>query len=189
MPRGINSATIAELAKDSFNLATLVKLNFSTPLKLTDWGRNVDALSQTWTSSSHMMALDSPVETQELRVNTLNITMSGVEQSLSSIFLSQTAGQSTYLDTTVEVYRACMSDTDTVIGAPILMFQGLITGFDINDSENNSTLTIECASHWKDFEKQNGRRTNTNSQQVHFAGDIGFDWAALTIADLRWGKS
>ena len=143
MPRGINSATIAELAKDSFNLATLVKLNFSTPLKLTDWGRNV----------------------------------------------SQTAGQSTYLDTTVEVYRACMSDTDTVIGAPILMFQGLITGFDINDSENNSTLTIECASHWKDFEKQNGRRTNTNSQQVHFAGDIGFDWAALTIADLRWGKS
>lgn len=188
MPRGIDSATIAELAKDSFNLATLVKLNFSTPLKLTDWGRNVEALSQTWTSSSHILSIDSPVETQELRVNTLNISVSGVEQSFSSIFLADNPGVSTYMDVEVEVYRACMDDSDAVIGVPILVFKGLITGFDINDSLDSSTLNIECASHWKDFEKQNGRRTNTNSQKVHFAGDIGFDWAALTIADLRWGK-
>jgi len=49
-------------------------------------------------------------------------------------------------------------------------------------------LTVEIASHWKDFEKENGRRTNHNTQQLYFDGDLGFEFAAKTIKDLKWGR-
>ena len=63
MTRGIDASTIAELAKDDFNLATLIKLEFSTPLYLTDWDRNISALSATWTSSPHFLSAGDATET------------------------------------------------------------------------------------------------------------------------------
>jgi len=188
MPRGLHSNTIAALASDSFNLATLIQFDFSTTIRITDWGRNVYSGGSTWTSSSHLIGVDAPQETQGLRVNTLNISLSGVDPYFNNIFLSETSGQSTYLDAPVKVYRAVMNDSDGVIGQRFLVFQGLVTGFDIADSKDSSTLTVECASHWKDFEKENGRRTNNNSQKVFFPDDKGFRFAAESIKDIRWGK-
>ena len=183
MTRAIDSATIAELAKDDFNLATLIKLEFSTPLYITDWDRDISALSATWSSSSHFLSVGDPVETSELRVNTVDITLSGVEQSYVSLFLSQA-----YIDRPVKIYRAVLNDSDAVIGAPILIFDGLMTGYAIDDTENSSEVKVNCASHWKDFEKENGRKTNDNSQKIHFPNDDGFEFAANTIKDLKWGR-
>lgn len=183
MTRGIDASTIAELAKDDFNLATLIKLEFSTALYLTDWDRNISALSATWTSSSHFLSAGDATETSELRVNTIDITLSGVEQSYVSLFLSQD-----YIDRPVKIYRAVLNDSDAVIGQPILVFDGLMTGYSIEDTETTSDVTVNCASHWKDFEKENGRKTNDNSQKIHFPNDDGFEFAAKTVKDLRWGR-
>jgi len=81
-----------------------------------------------------------------------------------------------------------LDDSDSVIGAPILVFDGLITGYEIDDTEDSSEIVINCASHWKDFEKENGRKTNDNSQKIHFPNDDGFEFAAKTIKDLKWGR-
>lgn len=183
MTRAIDAATIAELAKDDFNLATLIKLDFDTPLRITDWDRSITALSTTWTSSSHFLSAGDVTETSELRVNTLNLTLSGVEQSYVSAFLSQN-----YLDKGIQIYRALLNDSDSVIGSPILIFDGLMTGYSIEDSQDSSDVTVNAASHWKDFEKENGRRTNDNSQKIHFPSDEGFEFAAKTIKDLKWGR-
>jgi len=183
MTRAIDASTIAELAKDDFNLATLIKLEFDTPLYITDWDRSVTALSATWVSSPHFMSSGDVTETSDLRVNTVNITLSGVEQSYISIFLSQD-----YIDKPIKFYRAVLDDSDVVIGSPILVFDGLMTGYDIEDTEDSSQITVNCASHWKDFEKENGRKTNDNSQKIYFPNDDGFEFAAKTIKDLKWGR-
>lgn len=183
MTRSIDAATIAELAKDNFNLATLIQFNLSTTLYLTDWDRNLSALSQTWASSSHFLGVGDVTETSDLRVNTLDVTLSGVEQSYVSIFLAQN-----YIDRPVKIYRAAINASDAVIGSPILLFEGLITSFNIQDSKDTSTITVQLASHWKDFEKEVGRKTNNNSQSIHFPTDKGFEFAAKTIKDLKWGR-
>jgi len=74
------------------------------------------------------------------------------------------------------------------VGAPILIFDGILTGYAIEDTEEESKVTVQMASHWKDFEKENGRRTNHNSQQLYFAGDEGFEFAPKSIKDLKWGR-
>jgi len=188
MPRGINSATITALEGDSFNLVTLIEFQFSTPVYITDTGRDVVTLGNTYTSSSHFVGVDAPQETQELRVNTVNITLSGVDPSFNAIFLAEQSNVSTYLDVVVKIHRAVLNNTGSVVGAPFMIFQGLITGYSLNDSRDDSTLTVECASHWKDFEKEHGRRTNNNSQKVHFPNDKGFEFAAKSVKDMRWGK-
>jgi len=183
MTRLIDSATIAELAKDDFNLATLIRFDFSSVLYLTDWDRDISALSATWNSSPHFLGVGDVKETSDLRVNTVDITLSGVEQSYVSLFLSQN-----YIDVPARIYRAVLDDNDVVIGSPILVFNGVITNYDIQDSKSESTVTVQIASHWKDFEKENGRKTNDNSQKIHFPNDEGFEFAAKTIKDLKWGR-
>jgi hypothetical protein len=183
MTRLIDSATIAELAKDDFNLATLIRFDFSSVLYLTDWDRDISALSATWNSSPHFLGVGDVKETSDLRVNTVDITLSGVEQSYVSLFLSQN-----YIDVPAKIYRAVLDDNDIVIGSPILVFNGVITNYDIQDSKSESTVTVQIASHWKDFEKENGRKTNDNSQKIYFPNDEGFEFAAKTIKDLKWGR-
>ena len=183
MTRSIDAATIAELDKDNFNLATLIQFDLSSTLYLTDWDRNLSALAQTWSSSPHFLGVGDVTETSNLRVNTIDVTLSGVEQAYVTIFLAQN-----YIDRSVKIYRAAIDSSDAVIGSPILLFEGLIAGFNIQDSKDTSTITVQLASHWKDFEKEVGRKTNNNSQSIHFPADRGFEFAAKTIKDLKWGR-
>ena len=184
MSRNLDPATIAELAKNDFRFATLVKIGFDTPIYITDWDRSVSALSQTWLSSSSFISGASPSESSALQVNETSLTLSGVDQVYISAFLNND-----YIDKSITFYKAVLDDSDTVIGSPIVVFDGLINGFEITDSDTRSEIEINCASHFKDFEKENGRRTNTNSQQMHFPDDKGFDFAAKIVTDIRWGRS
>tara|TARA_R110002074_G_scaffold213503_1_gene383254 strand:- start:128 stop:679 length:552 start_codon:yes stop_codon:yes gene_type:complete len=182
--RTISAATASALENDNFNLATLIQFEFSTNIRLTDWDRNLTALSNTWVSSANVLSFGSSSESSDLAVNGIDITLSGVEQTYVAIFLTNN-----YIDVPVKLYRAVLNNADVVIGDPILVFDGLITGFAIEDTEDSSEISITTASHWADFEKLNGRKTNHNSQVLHFPNDEGFEFAAKTIKDLRWGKA
>ena len=47
---------------------------------------------------------------------------------------------------------------------------------------------MSIASHWADFSKVEGRKTNTGSQQIFFPTDKGMEFAGLTVQDILWGK-
>jgi len=184
MSREIDSATISALNSDNLNLANLIQLDFDTPIKITDWARDVSALSSTFSSSSDIININEFSESSELQVNSSNITFSGVSQSYVSLFFNND-----YIDVRVRIWKAVLDNSDAVIGAPILVFDGRITGYSITDNGTSSTVSVEIASHWKDFELTNGRKTNHNTQQLYFSGDMGFEFAAESAKDLKWGKS
>jgi len=70
-----------------------------------------------------------------------------------------------------------------------LLFKGRIESFSINETLNNSRVNVSIASHWSDFSKVEGRKTNTGSQQLHFPDDLGFEFASQTVQDIKWGRS
>jgi hypothetical protein len=185
MPRNINSALITELAKDSFDLCSLVSIDLGTGIYLTDYYHDVSYSGNTYDSSDHLISMGSPRESRDLRVNTLNVTLSGVEQTYISAFL-----QNDFINRQVLIYRAAMSDGG-IIGAPMTLFDGRLTRFEVRESNTRSELVLEVASHWADFEKEAGRLTNNNSQQFFFPNtplDVGFEYAANTVRDLKWGR-
>jgi len=183
MSRGLSSSTITALSADNLNLCTLIQLDFSSVIRLTDYDRTISALSTTFTASPHLLDIDSAVESSALKVGATKIVLSGAEQTYVSLFLSNS-----YIDVRARIWKAVLDSSDAVQGDPILVFDGRITGYEIEDSGDTSRVTVNLASHWKDFQKKSGRKTNHNVQQLFFSGDKGFEFASIAAKDIKWGK-
>jgi len=63
---------------------------------------------------------------------------------------------------------------------------GFIEAFNI-DTEK-ARLILSCTSHFADFSRVSGRKTNEGSQQNIFPNDKGMQYSALTVQDLVWGR-
>jgi len=209
MSRGLHADTITALGGD-FQMAHLVKLDLDTPIYVTDYGTNVTYDSNEYLASGHLLAVDNIKETSDLRVGTTSIDLSAVEQSYVSAFLTgdyMSRGMTIYLAiiTTApepDVYTLSLdygsdtygyADADAVFspiqGTPIELFTGQIVGFSLEDGGSSSVLTVEAASHWKDFQKVAGRRTTPNSQKRFFATDEGMEFAVEQNREVVWGRS
>jgi hypothetical protein len=161
-----------------------VQIDFATTQRITDNFHAVVSGGNTFLPVGHLLSIGQPQETQDLRVGSVQIRLSGVEQSYVSIFLNQE-----YINRRVRLWKAVLDTAGAVIGDAIITFDGQITGYSIQDSEDSSVITLNCASHWADFERKAGRLTNTNSQQYFFPADTGFRYAANSIKDIKWGKA
>jgi hypothetical protein len=182
MSRGIDPATIAALATNDFEFATLIQMDFSSVVRITDWDHDITALSTTWTSSGELMSIDNVEESAEIRVNEFDLTFSGVSQSYISIMLN-----AEYINTSVKIWKAVLQD-GAVVGQPIEIFLGYITSMSFSESDTDSTVKMSLASHWKDFEKTSGRKTNPASQQRFFPNDKGMEFTKDLSRDIPWGR-
>ena len=184
MSRSLNASVITEIAKDSVTMCHLVKMSLSTVQYMTDASYDIAYDGNTYASSNYFMSMDSVEESSDVRVNSLNIELSSVGQSFTSAFLSNP-----YIGKQVVIYRAFLNSSGSIIGVPVVIYDGRIDGFDMNESETDSTITVSVASHWSDFEKKAGRYTNSNSQSLFFTGDDGFEFAGNTVKDIKWGRA
>jgi len=184
MGRSINSSVKTALAGDSFRLANLMRFDFSSVLRITDYGTSVTSVTLgTFNPSSHLLDFGGISETSSLKGNKFSITLSGVDQSYVSILLSDNQ-----IGRRFQAWRAVLDVNDVIIGQPFMVFDGIIVGFSIADSGTDSKVSVEVASHWTDFEKTSGRKTNSNSQNAFFPNDRGMDFSSTTVKEIKWGR-
>jgi hypothetical protein len=183
MSRGVHADVIAELAKDSFNMAHLIMIDFETRLYLTESPIAISYGGNIFLPSSALKGISNVSETSDIQLGSLTVSLSGVSQEYIAILLSQT-----YIDRQITINRVLLDDSHVIIGDPITVYDGRIQNFIIADKTNSSAVSLVAASHWADFDKKAGRRTNNNSQKMHFPTDRGFEFAPNTIRDLRWGR-
>ena len=184
MPRTVNASTITALASDSIRMCHLVQVDFDTVIRITDNFHAVTKGADSFLAVGHLLGIGQTQETQELRIGSLQISLSAVDQAYVSIFLS-----SDYLNRRVRIWKAVLDSSGAIVGDAIPTFDGEITGFSIAEDQQSSTITVSCSSHWADFERKAGRLTNNNSQQYFFPTDTGFRFAANSIKDIKWGKA
>ena len=183
MSRSIDSSVVTELAKDSMKMCHLLEIHLSSTSYLTDASQDISWNSQNYQASSHYLNIETIKESSNFKVGTTRLRMSGVEQSFISAFLNNG-----YVSRQIRVLRAFLDSNNNIIGSPVLIYDGRIEGYSVKDSPNTSIIELDVASHWSDFEKKAGRKTNSNSQSLHFTGDKGFDFAANIVKDLKWGR-
>jgi len=92
------------------------------------------------------------------------------------------------INDSVSIFRGLLADDNTLIADPFLLYKGNIESFGISESQNASSVELSIVSHWADFEKKNGRKTNNTSQQRFFSTDVGMDFSSQTILDIKWGR-
>ena len=81
------------------------------------------------------------------------------------------------------VFMETSGTDNTYLYMAIVMAEG-----EINEQPKTSSLTLSIVSHWADFNKKNGRKTNNTSQQRFFSTDVGMDFASQTVQDIKWGR-
>lgn len=183
MPRNINSTLLTALEQDDVRMVHLIYLGISSGLYYTDNAFDITYDSNTYDATPYLLEVGSPRESRDLRVNQMNVQFSGVGLSLSGVFLTNN-----WMNKPATIYKAALNANGTLAGTPLTVFNGQISNWQFNESGSKSTVTVAISSHWSDFQKKQGRLTNTNSQQFYFSGDLGFQYAAHTVRDLKWGR-
>jgi len=184
MARGLTSAVNTELATDSLNPVTLVYLGVASGSRYTDHYKDITYDSNTYSASSLFLNASSVSESSEVEITNIQLRFSGADQTVISLFLNNN-----YMSKDVEVYKGFLDSSQALIVDPFLLFKGRIESFAIDEDTNSSQVSVSIASHWSDFEKQKGRKTNTSSQELFFANDVGFDFSSQSVRDIKWGRS
>lgn len=187
MSRGVASATATELATRSFNIVNLLEFKDigGSNTYLTDAPVDISYNSQSYLSTKGMMGVGDITEEDSIKIETIEITLSGVESSNVKLFLDYD-----YIDRRVLIHRAVIGDNHAIIGSPILVFDGRLDQPRLTEDwkGQTATLAVTATSHWADFEAQSGRHSNPTEQKLLYSGDTFFDKATENQKDVKWGK-
>jgi hypothetical protein len=187
MARGLTSAVKTELATGIIEPVILVEIGFSTPIYLTNASFNltssVSGTSRTYLSNGHLRGITGVQETGTPTKNSLSVSLSGVDQTYIALALTENI-----INDDVFIYQGYLNSSLALIADPFLLFYGNIDEFKISDNTSTATLVLLVSSHWGNFSKTSGRTTTTNSQQRFFPTDLGMDFSALTVRDIKWGR-
>mgnify|MGYP003967417299 CR=1 FL=1 len=188
--RGFDSATSAILSSHTFITTELVELHLDTPLYLSTAGYDVmtdtpsSSGTQTYIAQGDFIAFSGVRETDQVKINNVSISLQGATATYRNIVLNDN-----YLHRSIKIYKVLL-DQDTLAPevAPILIYDGQITGASVKESPQEAIVTLATSNEFYDFERVAGRRTNNGSQQRHYPSDMGMEFSTSAIADIQWGK-
>jgi hypothetical protein len=187
MDRNASVSVISEIGADQNYPIHLLEMVFdSETFYLTDAPRTLSWGGNDYTGLGHFLGFSDIEETAEVQVSSVTGTLSGVDQTYISLFLSDY-----YIDRTVNIYKAFLNSSEAVISNPLLIFSGRISGVSIAEDTDAGTCTIamEASSQWVDFERRPGRHSVHAEQQIWFPGDKGFEFASEIEKGILWGRS
>lgn len=186
----LDAGILSEISDYSYVTAELVEIALSTPLYLTNAGYNIVATtatsggSQTYLAQGNFISFTSISETTELRINNISINFSAATNTFVNIALSDN-----YLHRKIRIYKTWFNKSSLVmVGTPLLVYSGSITGASIADTDTETTVSFVTANQFYDFERTAGRLTNKTSQQRFYPGDRGMDYSTAEVADIQWGR-
>tara|TARA_R100000655_G_scaffold105005_2_gene152800 strand:- start:360 stop:926 length:567 start_codon:yes stop_codon:yes gene_type:complete len=187
MTRTLTTAVKNQLATNEITPFHLLTINFATPVNLTDNSfdltSSISGSSTTYSASAFIVSVPSFTEETDLTKTTLTIDLSGASTTFISTCLSENV-----VNDSVIIYRGLLDSNNAIIADPILLYQGTIDTFAISEAEQDSAVSLSVVSHWADFDKKSGRKTNNNSQKRFFSTDVGMDFSSQTVLDIKWGR-
>jgi len=188
MTRNLTSSIKTALATNDIRPVHLLTIGFSTPVNFTDCSfsltSSISGSSVTYSPSDFVVGISDFSEEIDITKSSLMISLSGADQTFISTVLNENV-----TNDEVTVYRGLLDTDSSLIADPFLLYKGNIENFTISEDQKNSVVNLSVVSHWADFEKKNGRKTNNTSQQRFFSTDVGMDFSSQTVLDIKWGRA
>lgn len=191
MARSLPAGVLDVLVSRSFITCELIELGLTTPLFLNSGQYDLLATTQTsagqqtYLAQGQFLSYTGVRETDEMRVNTVNVSFSGATNQFLNFALNDRI-----LHRAFRIYKVFINAADlALLTAPVMIYDGSIVGATVEESVDSSVVTLQTANEFYDFETRRGRRTNSGSQQRFFPGDRGMDFSTKSIADIKWGRA
>ena len=187
MTRSLTTAIKNELATNDIKPVHLITIGFGTPVNITDCSfpltSSISGSSVTYSSSDFILGISNHTEETDVTKSSVSINLSGADQTFISIVLNENI-----VNDNVDIFRGFLNDSNALIADPFLLYKGNIESFSISENDTASSVGLSIVSHWADFEKKNGRKTNNTSQQRFFSADVGMNFSSQTVQDIKWGR-
>lgn len=149
---------------------------------LTDNGWDIDYDGNTYQADGSLLGVGDVAEEAELKVSTVKLALSGANlANVSAALNNDTRGRLCL------IYFGLIDDDNQVIVDPFNAFRGRFEQFEITEQDRDSKISWKLRNEFADFKRAGGRRTNDTEQQLHFAGDRGFEFASATSKVIYWG--
>ena len=185
--RSSTAAFQAEIVKSQSQPVHLVEIHFDSPTGvqyLTDGFVPVTYNSNTYQPLGYLLSFSNIDETTDLQVGNLTLNLSGIDKVYIKYVLEET-----FVDRKVIIRKAFLSTSDdSLIANPIIIYQGNMNTPSVTESADNSIVSVEVANQFVDFNKTPGRFTNSESQNLFYPDDKGFEYAPEIIKDIVWGR-
>lgn len=199
MARTLDAGTLAAIQADTnLQMFHLVTIYFTTTQRLTDHAHDVSynfgSGTETFTSSGRLMGLSEVEEEQIISNPSINFSITGANAADVSLMLTED-----YVNKRLLIrrgfYDATGATKDTnIVGSPFIIFDGRINSWSFKDdpSTGDSVITYEVSSHWVEWERTNGRKSNNQNARTannnEFPSDASFSYVYDQIGDRVWGK-
>lgn len=195
MARTLDAGTLAAIQADTnLQMFHLVTIYFTTPQRLTDHAHDISynfgSGIETFTSSGRMMALSNVEEQQGISNPDINFSITGANSTDIALMLTEN-----YTNVRLIIRRGFFDSTgatadSNIVGKPFIIFDGRINSWGFNDDpqSGNSTIVYNVSSHWVEWERTNGRRSNNKNAQLYFPSEKSFSYVYDQIGDRIWGK-
>ena len=190
MPRGLPQAILDKLATNNYSIVNLIQFHVDdsqgNPVSyFTDYSLDIDWGGNTYVATRGAMGVSDITEEEQFTIQQVTVVLSGVPSQNVKLFTDYD-----YIDRQLLIYRAIMDEDHSMIGSPVLVFDGRIDQPLVRENFEARTaeLSVSASSHWVDFDQKNGRHTNNTEQQLLFANDQFFSFATETKKNIKWGR-
>ena len=151
-----------------------------------------DSGTNAYVAQGNFIGFSGMSEEMDVKVGKFTISLSALGNDYISKFLNtEVEGKR------VVIYKCFLSfgptgtDPLALVAAPIMMYDGTIYNFSIQETAQTCQVSVDCSSLFADFERTAGRKTNNWSNWL-FQGeqyDRAFDkagWVGQT--EFKWGS-
>jgi hypothetical protein len=184
--RGVTGSLKTETEKQAVTYHTLVEILFDTPIRVTDAPRDITHDSNTYLAVGGILSFDEITENVSFEIPDVNITFSGLPFfDNSNRNLSTELQTADYTEKDVRILRHYSDLSGSTVGA-FEVYKGRVQKISMAADMETATVVVETASHWGDFDRENGRFTNENSQKAIFSGDEGLQFARDIQKEIEW---
>jgi hypothetical protein len=188
--RTLHPETLEALKTDHVR-AILIKLAFVTadgtpmPVYLSNTAFDISHVGNTFLGNGQLLNIGKIKQDIDIRVSSLDLTLDAVDPSLVSILLGTPQhGRD------VDISLAILNSDYTIAGSPIPMSSMIIDGApNITDdpSKGKATIKQKISSEFANWKQKGGIRTTPASLQRFSPADTGFDFAAESGREYKWG--
>jgi len=183
--RTLHPDTLAALKTDHLR-AILIKLDFTpTPIYLSNTAFDVVHNGNTYLGNGQLLKIGKIHQDIDIRVSTVELTLDAVDSSLVSLLLGLPQhGRN------VELSLAILNNNYSIIGDVMPMYSMIIDGAPsiIDDpSKGKAIIKQKISSEFANWKQKGGIRTTPASLQRFSPNDTGFDFAAESGREYKWG--
>jgi len=183
MSRALDSALATELAAKALRPVFGCEFLFDGgAIRLWAGYGNLTLNGENYVGAGTLLGVSDYAETAAVEAQGLTFTLSGIQSTILSLAL-----QEPYQGRVCNLYLGAFDPAGALVGAPYLLFSGLMDTMSIEEAGETCSVTVAAESRMVLLTRAKERRYTDEDQRAEYPDDKGFQYvAALQDRQIIW---